>query len=437
MTVSTSSYISEALRRVLAHPTHGVAGLVDELLTLCQEHGLQLDWQTDRYRVRSREGDWEELIDVPLRKSVFRAILARIAALCNERTPNSVSPYGGQGEFSADANSPAVIRVRFANTPAEQTLELTTDDGPAAEAPLHGQVEVSSLARDDGMKSTGLRQNQEIPTVLRQWAGLWTEVESSRTGSLDPAEWSSVQVLIEAMTSRLDMQCRRLQNLLCASNRQLAPLGDPLTVDLGLHRWLAADREEAYSDWLAWVLSQLPATRMLYGLFGLHCPPELEHAKIQPLVDREPVAPFGHMGSTGRLDLLIKLKTRTIMVIEVKTGSADESDTDKHKGYKQSVPEGTPLVLIATDGEHPEYNGFQLRLWASVCQELRKLIPDLIPDRGITVAALILAFVGAVEQNLLRFHSWMADPSVVQQVGMFDSRLLDHLQGALRREEVA
>src|SRR5438132_1432009 len=253
MTVDTSSYVSGALRRVLVHPTGGVAGLVDELLTLCQEHDLQLDWQADRCRVRSRKGDWEELIDVPVRKSVFRAILARMAALCNERTPNSVSPYGGQGEFSASTNSPAVFRVTFSNTPAEQRLELTTDQSPAAEAPQqHEHFEIPGPAQGNGPQSTGVRQNQEMAAVLEHWGGLWTRLESSRIGSLRPAEWSSVDVLIKAMTSRLGVQCSRLQELLHASERQLTPLGDPLTVDLGLHRWLAADREEAYSDCLAW-----------------------------------------------------------------------------------------------------------------------------------------------------------------------------------------
>ena len=72
--------------------------------------------------------------DVPLRKSALRAILARVAALCNERTPNSVSPYGGQGELSVGANPAVVFRVRFANTLAEQRLELMPQSEPAAEA---------------------------------------------------------------------------------------------------------------------------------------------------------------------------------------------------------------------------------------------------------------------------------------------------------------
>jgi hypothetical protein len=125
MSMNRITTIPELLRQVLTHPTGGITGLVDDLLMLCFEHHLQLDWQANRFRVRSSGGDWEELLEVPLRKSVFRAVLARVAVLCNERNPNSVSPYGGQGELSIGEGSPAVYRITFANTPGEQKLELT------------------------------------------------------------------------------------------------------------------------------------------------------------------------------------------------------------------------------------------------------------------------------------------------------------------------
>jgi hypothetical protein len=130
--MSTTSQVYDELRRILGHPTGGVVGLVDDLLAVCQKHGLHLDWQADRCRVRSIGGDWEELNDIRLRKSVFRAILARVAALCNEQTPNSVSPYGGQGLLSVGANPPSVFRITFANTAAEQKLELLTEVDPGA-----------------------------------------------------------------------------------------------------------------------------------------------------------------------------------------------------------------------------------------------------------------------------------------------------------------
>jgi hypothetical protein len=129
--MSTPSPASERLQRILEHPAGGVTGLVDELLAVCREHGLQLDWQGGRCRVRPIGSDWQEVAGLSLRKSVFRAILARLAALCNARTPDAVSPYGGEGEFVVGTNPSTVFRVRFANTLAEQKLELTTETGMA------------------------------------------------------------------------------------------------------------------------------------------------------------------------------------------------------------------------------------------------------------------------------------------------------------------
>src|SRR5258708_17688156 len=85
----------EQLTRALNTPTRGVLGLVDDLLAVSRQHGIHLDWHAGRCRVRFREGGPVGWIEVPLRKSVVRAALARVAALCNQRNPNSVSPYGG------------------------------------------------------------------------------------------------------------------------------------------------------------------------------------------------------------------------------------------------------------------------------------------------------------------------------------------------------
>jgi hypothetical protein len=122
--MSTASSFSGMFRRALVHPERGVAGLVDDLLALCRDHNLEIDWQVDRYCVGPPGGAWEELLDLPLRKSVFRAILARVATLCNERLPGSVSPYGGQGELLVGPNPSVIFQVSFANTADEQRLEL-------------------------------------------------------------------------------------------------------------------------------------------------------------------------------------------------------------------------------------------------------------------------------------------------------------------------
>jgi hypothetical protein len=126
--MNTTSKLAEALCDAIEHPRRGVVGIVDDLLRLCPAQGLRLDWRANGCRIRCHPGDSEETIDVPLRKSVFRAMLARIAALCNEQTPNSVSPYGGESELSIGTNPPTLFRVTFSNTPAEQLLELTIEE---------------------------------------------------------------------------------------------------------------------------------------------------------------------------------------------------------------------------------------------------------------------------------------------------------------------
>jgi hypothetical protein len=124
--MNAASQLSGTIRDILTQPTGGIAGLVESLLAVCQKHGLQIQWQSGCCRFRSFEGYWEELTDVPMRKSVFRAILARLAVLCNERVPNAVPPYGGQCELPTGENSPILLRISFTNTPAEQKLELMT-----------------------------------------------------------------------------------------------------------------------------------------------------------------------------------------------------------------------------------------------------------------------------------------------------------------------
>jgi hypothetical protein len=97
--------------------------LVDELLTVSREHEIRLGWQAGRCQVNIPQTDPPEQIEVTVQKSVMRAVLARVAALCNERVPNSVSPYRGRGEVAIDSTT--VLRVSFVNTPDEQTLELS------------------------------------------------------------------------------------------------------------------------------------------------------------------------------------------------------------------------------------------------------------------------------------------------------------------------
>lgn len=132
--MKTTQRPAELIEQIIANPTGGVVGVVDGLLAACREHRLHIDWQNDACRVRAGEGEWEHLTPVPIRKSGFRAILARLGAICNEQTPDSVSPYGGEGELTVGSNPVVVVHLSFTNTTAEQRLELHTGT-PAATTP--------------------------------------------------------------------------------------------------------------------------------------------------------------------------------------------------------------------------------------------------------------------------------------------------------------
>jgi len=190
----------------------------------------------------------------------------------------------------------------------------------------------------------------------------------------------------------------------------LSPLGEPLVaLDFIEHRWVAGHREEAYSDWLQWVLSQIEPREVLRVL-GVSKPRMLRACGDCPhTVTRERKVPHGHEGSTGRLDLEIRFGDRGLLVVEVKLTSAEDADTAKHRGYRRSLEaENAALpfrayVVLVLEAADEEYDGFEPWLWADACLELRLVAVRLCKRREHLKAAMTLAFVAAVEQNLLGF----------------------------------
>jgi hypothetical protein len=139
-TLTRLAEITAAFRQ----PANGVAGVIDELIRLCQDQGLRLQWCAGQCRIETLDDESAAPLSFPLPKPVFRAILARLAALCNAAVPDSVSPYGGQGELVLGGDSPFVLNIQFTNTPEVQELELSPADGPAK------------------------RESRSLPTTMRQ-----------------------------------------------------------------------------------------------------------------------------------------------------------------------------------------------------------------------------------------------------------------------------
>lgn len=205
----------------------------------------------------------------------------------------------------------------------------------------------------------------------------------------------------------LEQRRKVLESLLWSSQQRLAPLGEPLLLDLGAHRWLKSEREEAYSDWLAWLLGQMPSGDIL-KLFELPPPEDGCDLESPPLkVYREMWVEKGHEEATGRLDVVIMLPGNNAIVIEVKKGCLAASDLLKQGGYYESVRKSgwdCRFFLLVSDEEGESSFGFTVLPYSKLCRKLRfwaqqQCQRQELGDLGRV--AMILAFVAAVEANLL------------------------------------
>jgi hypothetical protein len=125
-----STPFAERIQDAFRPTPRGVVGLVDDLLGLCRVHQLRIRFADGHCSVRRLGTDDTDALTVPFPKSVFRAALARVAALCNDQHPGSVTPYRGEGEvvvpppLSPKCTPPSTCYVSFTNTPTEQQLEM-------------------------------------------------------------------------------------------------------------------------------------------------------------------------------------------------------------------------------------------------------------------------------------------------------------------------
>jgi hypothetical protein len=249
----------------------------------------------------------------------------------------------------------------------------------------------------------------------------------------------SVKRLVDIARSETELSRTYFEEVLVQSNECLSPLAEPLTcLDLSEHRWLANQREEAYSDWLQWIFTQLTPSEILRVL-------GVRDDRMEAIVcgchnvsvHRERWVAFGHEGATGRLDLMISFDDEAPLVVEVKLSDAEHADTGKGTGYRKSVPSGAQLVLLVAEAEEEEYCGFKPRRWADVCIELRRVAADMISGGRLLPAAMFLAFVAAVEQNLLQLQVPALQSAGDVALGLGLRRVADHLSRFLEDCEYA
>jgi len=168
--------------------------------------------------------------------------------------------------------------------------------------------------------------------ILRRWAELGRNQQSCC--HFQQPEWAPAHRMALTAQRLFEVEAQRLQLLLEESRRRLEPFGDPLTTDFGMHRWLSCDREEAYSDWLQWIIQQIHTPQDIFWLLHVPEPAGINNWRLDSRqVEREFWVPEGHTDQTGRLDLVVHYESRAVIVIEVKTTSVEDADTQKQRGY--------------------------------------------------------------------------------------------------------
>lgn len=248
---------------------------------------------------------------------------------------------------------------------------------------------------------------QQMADVMRRWSGLGSTLPKYER--LSCTTWDRAHCMTQAFWHWSGTERVRFKSLLEESNRRLSPLGEPLLLDFGAHRWLQGDREEAYSDWLAWIINGLMMRdpEAVLSLFGIAHDEDMIAAcrGRRFAINRE----VRILDGARRLDLVIRDNVNTLIVVEVKVTGADDAETAKQKHYldwmKSQKETRQYPILLATEAVEKEYEKFQFVSWPRLCIGLRKMAQGTNAGDNRVLTAMVLAFVGAVEQNLLRFPS--------------------------------
>jgi hypothetical protein len=120
-----------------------------------------------------------------------------------------------------------------------------------------------------------------------------------------------------------------------------------------------------------------------------------------------------------------------LIVIEIKTGDAEAADTAKHTGYSRWIEkqehQHKHSVLLTVSATDDLYQGFRFLAWQNVCIEMRRLAIEFVKQGRTAAAGLVLAFVAAVEQNLLGFSSEQVRRICEERADFFKPQVVEHM----------
>jgi hypothetical protein len=187
------------------------------------------------------------------------------------------------------------------------------------------------------------------------------------------------------LRDRLRIACDR-------SNRALLDLGgDPLREDWSHFRPLRREREEDWSDWLAWLFKNSREGRFPRLLLR----PQDSICAVEDVRREARVPGYRH-------DIVIRWSNGERTTIEVKVGDqAFEKTGPATQAYRLMYPRGSDFILLPRS-DVPRCNvpkEVQKIVWDDVATSLRACIMQT--DELVTWRVWARAFVGCVEQELL------------------------------------
>ncbi len=149
-----------------------------------------------------------------------------------------------------------------------------------------------------------------------------------------------MESFLRPLSGLLQANQLEIDSLLGRSNRELSPLHDPLRLDFTTNRWFAAQREENYSDWLAWILQNLPVTETetLFRILDIEDPSLLDRVSEKPQILREASCrrrPPRERRACGYARFVSGL--RILIHVEVKVVNAEAADLGKNENYVRSL----------------------------------------------------------------------------------------------------
>jgi hypothetical protein len=245
------------------------------------------------------------------------------------------------------------------------------------------------------------------------------------------AHWRTIQRITAAYQRLAEHEKDHLDDLLKKSDCRLVPLSDPLQLDFLRHRWLdpRREREENYSDWLAWLLERMDSAEQVLRVFGLENSDfgalvrekkaEVSREEPIPLLDRH----------DKRSDIVIRFGDTGILLVEVKIRDLAEAGGRENLPIyhhwlegEQPDPKRRYAVLLVPRSIESPCPEWEVRTWKDVSLTLRHRAAQLVSTRPKRLlAAMSLCFAGAVEQNILGYGTGatIARPETVLYVEQF------------------